>query len=128
MSDNFCCDNSGGRVAFSINGQAYSPRASVTIKPTNVEREAKANQDGTIYVTTKPVPAEADITLGDKCGLVLEDLVSACWVDVTIQLIDMRRTYLFSKASVVGRPEIDSESGEIKGFKIASQTAKVVGN
>ncbi len=123
-----CCDNSGGRVALTIDGVSYSARASVTIRPTNVEKEAKANHDGTIYTTTKAVPAEADITLSDRCGLDLETLTKACHVDATIQLIDMSRTYLFSKCSVVGRPEINSEDGEIKGLKLASMATKSIGN
>lgn len=123
-----CCDNSGGRLALTIDGVTYSARSSVTIRPTNVEKEAKANYDGTIYTTTKAVPAEADITIGDKCGLDLETLTRACHVDATIQLIDMNRTYLFSKCSIVGRPEINSEDGEIKGLKIASMMTKVITN
>lgn len=79
-----CCDNSGGRVALKIDGVIYSARSSVTIKPTNIEREAKANHDGTMYTTTKAVPAEADITLGDRCGLDLNVLVAACRIDATI--------------------------------------------
>lgn len=120
-----CCDNSGGRVAIKVGGVTYSARSAVTLKPTTTEREAKANQDGSIYVTTKAVPAEADCSLGDRCGLDLETLMAACHVDVTIEFIDMRRTYLFTKASVVGRPEIDSESGDIKNVKFACRTVRI---
>ncbi|MDX2265446.1 MAG: phage tail tube protein [Hyphomicrobiales bacterium] len=120
-----CCDNAGGRVELTIDGQRYRPRASITIRPTSFEREAEANADGTIFVTTKPMPAEAEFTLSDQCGLTLETLVNACHIDATITLVDMaNRTYLFSQASVVGRPELDTESGEISGLKIVSQLAR----
>lgn len=123
-----CCDNSGGRVALRINGVTYSARTQVVIRPTTIDREAKANQDGTLAITTKPVPAEADITLSDRCGLNLDALVNNCHVDATIEIIDMNRTYLFTKATVVGRPEIDSESGEIKNLKIVSALVRQIDN
>jgi len=118
-----CCDNSGGRVALTFNGpqgpKKVSVRGSVTIRPTTIETEAEANQDGTMYVTTKAVPAEAEITLSDRCGLTLDDILG-CSVDATIDLIDMKRTYLYTRSRVVGRPEINTENGEISGLKIAS--------
>lgn len=124
-----CCQNSGGRVALTFNTPAgprkYAVRASVTVRPTTVETAAEANQDGSMYVTTKAVPAEAEITLSDKCGLRLEDILG-CSVDATIDLIDMRRTYLFTRSRVVGRPEISTENGEISGLKIASSQVKEI--
>lgn len=121
-----CCDNSGGRVILTIDGVRYSARSSVTIKPTTKETEAGANQDGTLFVTTKPVHAEAEMTLSDRCGLSLEALTHDCHVDATIEIFDMNRTYLFTRSTVVGRPEIDSESGEIKGLMIASSFVKEI--
>jgi hypothetical protein len=123
---NECCDNSGGRVRLTIDGTIYSARSAITLRPTNFEREAEANQDGTIYTTTKSVPVEAEFSLSDRCGLSLDALVHACHVDVTIEFIDMNKAYLMTQATVVGRPEIDSESGEVSGFKVVSQTIKII--
>ncbi|MGE0699267.1 MAG: hypothetical protein AB7O57_09255 [Hyphomicrobiaceae bacterium] len=127
--DDLCCFNSGGRAALTITGAAghrkVGLRGSLTIMPTNTETEAGANSDGSLYVTTKPVPATCEIKISDKCGLRLEDLTS-CTIDATIELIDMRRTYLFTRSRVVGRPSLDSESGEITGLKIASSNVQVV--
>lgn len=118
-----CCNNSGGRIALTFNTNRgpmkVSVRGAATIRPTTVETEANANQDGSMYVTTKAVPAEAEITLSDRCGLTLDDILG-CTVDATLEMIDMRRTYLFTQSRVVGRPEINSEDGEISGLKIAS--------
>lgn len=100
----------------------------VTIRPIHFSREVGANQDGTIFVKTKAEPGEAEMSLSDKCGLKLDELMDQCWVDVTIRLVDMRKTYLFTQASIVGRPEIDSESGEIKGLKIASARVRMITN
>lgn len=121
-----CCDNSGGRVVLTIDGQKYSARSSITLRPTNIEREAEANQDGTPYVTTKAVLAEAEFNLSDRCGLDLEKLVYACHIDATIELVDMKKTVLFSKATVVGRPEIDTETGEITNLKLVARRTKTL--
>ena len=120
MSDQItCCNASGGRVAITANGKQWSARSSITISPINFERSAGANQDGSLYTTYKPMPAEADITLSDQCGLVVADIMS-CPLDVTIDLIDVRRRYWFTGAVVVGRPQINTESGEIRNLKIVS--------
>lgn len=115
-----CCDNAGGRVILTLNGKRYSTRGGVTIRPTHKSREAGANDDGSLYVTTKAEPAEAEFTMSDSCGLKIGDLVDACWIDATFDLIDMRKKYLFTRASVVGRPEYKTDTGEISGMKIVS--------
>lgn len=118
-----CCYASGGRASLSINGIAVSPRT-VSITPTNFERDVKSNQDGTIYTTMKPMPAEADFTLSDACGLDVFALMG-CPVDVTVDLWDVRRRYLFSKGVMVGRPNLNTESGEIRGLKVTSNTVTI---
>jgi hypothetical protein len=121
--DDFCCQNAGGRVALTIDGpmgaKQFNLRGSVTIMPTNTETEAHAHSHGGMYVTTKAVPATAEITLSDSCGLRMEDLLG-CTIQATIRLIDQRTTYYYSNSRVVGRPSIKTEDGEISGLKIAS--------
>lgn len=117
-----CCYAAGGRVVITANGQRWSARSSVTVEPINYERSVNSNQDGTIYVTTKPMPATAELTLSDSCGLKIEDIMG-CPLDVTIELVDVRRRYLFTKAVVVGRPKIDTETGAISGLIVTSNTA-----
>lgn len=114
-----CCDASGGRVVITANGKQWSARSAVEIMPLNFERIVGANQDGSIYTQTKPMPAEATFSLSDFCGMVMEDIMG-CPIDVTIDLIDMHRKYLFTSGVVVGRPQINSETGEIRGFKVSS--------
>lgn len=113
-----CCYAAGGRASVTINGTRVSPR-SVNIIPLNFERDVKSNQDGTIYTVMKPMPAEADINFSDACGMDINDFMG-CPLDVTIDLWDVRRRYLFTKAVVVGRPKINTESGEISGVKITA--------
>jgi len=121
-----CCDNSGGRVELKIDGKLYRARGSFTIRPTTFSRDVGANSDGSIYVTTKAEPAEVEFTLSDRCGLNVSQLIKGCHIDATIRVIDMKKTWLFSMASVVGRPEYDTESGEIRGLKLVSGNVRVV--
>lgn len=114
-----CCDASGGRVVITANGQTWSARSAVEIMPLNYERTVGSNQDGTIYTQFKPIPAEATFSLSDFCGMKLEDIM-ACPIDISITLVDVHRTYFFTSALVVGRPSLNSETGEIKGFKATS--------
>ena len=122
-----CCpNNSAGRVFLKINGVKYKIRVGVTVMPTNVEKEADATASGEVFVTVKAVPAKATFTLSDTCGLSLEELSNACDIDATIKLFDMNRTYIFPQASIVGRPELNTENGEITGFEIVSALARQV--
>jgi hypothetical protein len=114
-----CCYAAGGLVRITANGQLWSARSSVTVEPINFERSAASNQDGTIYTTTKPVPATAEIVLSDSCDMKIADIM-ACPLDVTIELTQVRRRYMFTKAVVVGRPKIDTETGAISGLTITS--------
>jgi hypothetical protein len=117
-----CCYAAGGRVRITANGQTWSARSSVTVEPINFERSVDSNQDGTIFTKTKPMPATAEIVLSDHCDMKLEDIM-ACPIDVTIELVDVRRRYLFTKAVIVGRPKLDTETGAISGLVV---TANVV--
>jgi hypothetical protein len=123
-----CCANSGTRVILTIHGpngaRRVAVRGSLTVKPTTVETEAAANSDGSLYVTTKPVPAEAELKLSDGCGLRLDDLLN-CYIDATMEMIDIRRTYLWTKARMVGRPSIETETGEITGLKLVSSNVSM---
>lgn len=121
-----CCDNAGGRVVFNVNNRRFATRGGVTIRPTNYERTENANDDGSIYVTTKPMPPTAEFTLSDSCGLNIKDLIENCRVDVTIDLIDMKKRYLFTRASIVGRPEYKTEDGTITGLKVTSSQVREI--
>jgi len=114
-----CCSNSGGRVSLNLGGLNVTLRGKVTIKPTTIEKDVVSNTDGSIAVMVKPVPAECEITVSDRCGLTMDQLMG-CSIDATIRLIDVQRTYLFTKAIVTGRPSLDGETGEITGLKIVT--------
>ncbi|NUX55922.1 phage tail tube protein [Paraburkholderia youngii] len=115
----------GGTIYLTVNGTQVSPRGAFDIQPLNREREAESNQDGTMYITEKPVPATATGSISYDSGLDLQALYSLCGVTATIELVN-GDTFIFPQASVVGTPKLNTEKGEISDFKIASATARRV--
>lgn len=126
MLDNGCCDNSGGRLTVTIDGIRYSSRGGAELSPVAIDTQVGANDDGTIYTTRKAVPATARFTLTDKCGLDVTKIAKGCKVDVTFDQLDMRRKWLYTAATVIGRPTINTETGAISGFEIASSYVNVI--
>ena len=120
-----CCNNSGSRVHITVGDEKYSIRAAVTVRPGHTETEAGANQDGSMHISTKPVLAEMDIVFSDRCGLTVEELQNNC-INITAVLIDLKRTYLFTRAALVGRAEINTENGEISGIKVCSPNTQQI--
>lgn len=120
-----CCDNSGGRVTITLNGKRYQSRGGVDFMPTGIVRDVIPNDDGTIAITTKAVPAEATFSLSDRCGLDINELIFGCKIDVVFDQLDMRRKILYTQATVIGRPSFNSDSGVISGLKIAAPASNV---
>lgn len=108
-----CCDANGGRVQIRVNGVAYQTRGGIKLKFLPFEREAEANDDGSIAYKIVPRPAECDITFAFNCGFD-PAIFYDCRVDLTIVFLDMAETWLMSQATLMGRPEIDSNDGTIK--------------
>lgn len=109
-----------GTFNFTINGRAYSPRGSWSIMPTNREIEAESNHDGTMYITSKPVPASAE---GSLSGFNDIDLIMGICDQDVVFTFDDGDTYVFAGAAIVGRPSLNTENGELSGIKIASPRA-----
>jgi hypothetical protein len=121
-----CCNSAGGTVRLTIDGQIYSPRGSVTIMPTTKEKTAESNLDGTVYVTSKNVPAKIDVSISDGCGLSLEDLMNHACTEATVELDEVGRTYVLVQATVVGRPSLNPETGEISGISLVAKRIRVL--
>jgi hypothetical protein len=114
-----------GTFYLTIKGQQVSARGAFDIMPLNRERDAEANQDGTIYITEKPVPASASGSLSYSRELNIQTLYQICGETATIELVN-GDTFVFPKASVVGTPKLNTEKGEISDFKIVSQSCRQV--
>lgn len=116
---NMCC-TSGGRVVITANGQKWSARTAAKIDYTDNERTVVANQDGSIAVQIKPMPPKATFSISNDCNLDLDSL-EACNFDATFDMIDARMKFFFTNATRVGRPSLNTETGEISGIEITAQ-------
>ena len=113
---NDCCDASGGRVSITMNGRTITSRGGIRIMPDNVETSEQANDDGSFSIQSRSAVPSAEFTLIDKCDLDLDEL-KRCGANITFDLIDMRRKWLFTNSRVVGRANINTDTGEISGLK-----------
>lgn len=121
-----CCNSAGGTMGLTVNGTVYSVRGSASIQPTNLEREAASNLDGSVYVTSKPVPYMIEFALSDRCGLDLDELMGQTCIDATIELEQVGRTYIITEGTVVGRPALDPETGEITGVSMVASNITTI--
>lgn len=108
----------GGRVTFTF-GQTTIPPAEAEIKlsPAVVEVSAKANQDATAAYELKPVLVGAEIDFRNV-GDIDWSAIMFQTGNVTITELDNGRTHLFTATRLVGKPEVNVSTGEVKGLKV----------
>jgi hypothetical protein len=120
MAADYCCASAGGTLRLTIDGVVYPVRGSVTIQPSKYDAEAGSNLDGSLWVTYKPVPVMVEMALSDFCGLSIIDLQKKVCTQATIELDHVNRTYILVNASVIGRPSLNPETGEISSVKMVA--------
>jgi len=118
MADD-CCNSFGGRISITVDGDAMTPsEADITIDPTNISVDAKANQDGSACYMAKPKLYGADIKFRNGCGILWNNNLRKCAINATIVEEDNNRTHLFTAARFTGEPKLNLSTGEIDGIKI----------
>jgi hypothetical protein len=118
MADD-CCNSFGGRVSITVDGAAMTPSdADITIDPTNISVEAKANQDGSACYMAKPKLYAAEIKFRNGCGIKWDNSLRKCSINATIVEEDNNRTHLYTAARFTGEPKLNLSTGEIDGIKI----------
>lgn len=118
----------GGRITIKLGGVSYSPRGKATIKPARLMHAVQSNHDGSVARSTTAKPAEADLTF-DR-GKASSGTARPKWdenfmlgfYDVTITETDARVMHMFTGASLIGEPAIDTETGEVTGLSIATDS------
>lgn len=120
-------DYKGGRFTLTINGRRYSGRGSARIRPARATPDAGVNWDGSGYGTVAPQLAELDLSFdrGPKTQRVRwQENVLLQEVDVTFHETDANVRHYFVNGRWVGRPEINTENGEVTGMSIRSDNYK----
>ncbi len=121
-----CCISAGGIVRLSIDGEIYHVRGSITLTAVNIEREDGANMDGSIYVTSKPIPPRVEATLSDQCGLSLSQMMNIKCVDTTLEFPEVGRTFILVNGIITGKPTLNPENGEISGFQMIGSSVREI--
>lgn len=110
----------GGRFTAEINGRTFKGRGKATIESSTVEVNAEANQDGSGFVTVKPKLASCELSFDRGVGLKWDAAMLLQSINLTFVETDAKVTHLFTDASWVGTPSIDTETGEVSGLSIKS--------
>ena len=122
----------GGRASTVINGVTYSARGEITLDVSNIENEAGANQDGSVYRTVKAKPRNSTITFDrfvDIDGTPLrwdEGIMSQMNIPFTFIELDTNNTHLLTNGFFVGKPEHNLATGEVTGLSIAADKYKSI--
>lgn len=118
MADD-CCDSFGGRISITINGEQFAPTdGDIVIDPTRTTVTGGANHDGSAFYASKPKLYKADIKFRNKCGIVWDEVMLRCRVDVTIVEEDTDRTHIFTGARITGEAHVNLSNGEVEGLAI----------
>lgn len=108
----------GGRITFEFADTRIPPsEAEITIDPTQFEKEAKANQDGSGAYMLKPRLCSAEIKLRNHGNVDWQALLLK-EANATIVEENTGRTHLFTKCQLTGAPKINLSTGEVDGLKI----------
>jgi len=117
----------GGRIDLEMNGEVYKPRGVVKIMPTSVEVESGTNMNGSGYRTIKPVNAKIELTFERDRFRWDDKMMLADW-NVTVVERDVKPTvtHVATAATMVGRPEIDTATGELTGITLETDAYRAV--
>lgn len=118
----------GGRITFEFAGTVLSfTEATVTIIPSNVKAESKANQDGTPCYMYAPQLVGADFRLRDAASIDWSTFMRTTG-NCTIVEADNGITHLFTACRLVGEPKENRADGEVDGLSIrGGQYQKLTG-
>ena len=108
----------GGRITFEFAGLRIPPcEGDIIIDPSVTEVSGMANQDGSDAYHQKPKQVGAKVKLRNANGIdwsKIMFLVGNC----TITEEDNGRTHLFSRTRLVGKPEVNTATGEVDGLEV----------
>lgn len=112
----------GGKVSVKFStGELISLRATYNINPARVSVEAIVNQDASVDRTSTNVAARAEISFADR-GLNLDKLMRADRFNITIDEDGNAVTHYFTKAFLVGDPQVNRVNGEVTGISVAAES------
>jgi len=115
-------DTKGGRFTLDINGRTVSGRGAAKIKPARAVPTNGVNMDGTGYSTVEPKLASLELTFDRGVGLRWDETMLLERINVTFVEDDAGVTHLYTRGRWAGEPEIDSQTGEVSGLTIETDS------
>jgi hypothetical protein len=111
--------NFGGIISISIDGVRLPPsEADITVEPSNISVEAKANQDGSPCYSSKPKLFKMDVKFRDNSNIVWDEAMKRAKIDVTASEETNNRTHLMTGARFTGTPSVNLSDGAVDGVTI----------
>ena len=116
MSDD---TNFGGIISMSIDGVRIPPtEADITVEPTNIEVEGKANQDGSACYSSKPKLYKMTVKFRENYNIVWQEAFLRAKIDATCKEETNGRTQIMTAARFTGKPETNLTDGTVDGVTI----------
>ena len=107
----------------------YSPRGKASISPSGLAHATNVNHDGTVSRSTMAKPVRAELTF-DR-GVAGSGFARPKWDSafmtpfyrITIAETDAGVMHIFTNASIIGEPILDTETGEISGLSVETSAS-----
>jgi len=113
----------GGRITLVFGATRLSPRGKATIYPAQIKHDIQVNHDGTVSRTTAATAARIEMTFDRGDGRFKWDSTfMKDFVDMTLRETDVGVLHMATGSSLIGEPAIDTETGEVSGLSIATDS------
>lgn len=114
----------GGRTRVTINGQTYSCRTAPNIRPARMQNQSYTNHDGSVTFGTMPQPAAAEFSfdVGPAGVDKFNETLMMGFHAITILEVDRGVLHQFTNARIIGEPSINTETGEVSGLSIQTDS------
>lgn len=122
----------GGRFTVTLNGVRFSPRGRMALSPSGLAHATNVNHDGSVSRSTMAKAVRAELTFDRGAGGAgfarpkWDSSFMEGFYRVTFQETDAKVMHIFTNASFIGEPILDSETGEISGLSIETDAANYV--
>jgi len=122
----------GGRITITLGGRRFSPRGRATISGSGLAHSTNVNHDGSVSRSTMAKAVRVELTFDRGAG---GSGFERPWWDsefmrpfyrVTISETDAGVRHVFTNASTIGEPILDTETGEISGLSIETDESNYV--
>lgn len=119
--------NFGGEMTFALStGDRITVRGAAEIMPSNINVDAGANQDGSIYRTVEPTGYKATLVFEDMAGDDWNRLMRASGFNLTMTESFTGVQHLWTEGAFTGQPSVNRATGEVSGVALIARAYKKI--